>query len=668
MSHLIGGAFILLLGAALCLLPVSNAIRAGLGLGSQALATMLVGAAVLPVLFGAPEITGELAWAYPVGVFRMRLDALGAFFLIWSLPMTLLGSLYAVGYMRPFFKGPRHLGVHYALLNLTSVSFILVYTGEHALIFLLGWEIAALAAWLLVIWDYTNQKVRFAGFNYLVSTHIGLIFLVAAVMILYTHSGSWYLSDFGAWLRQNPGTTRNVVFLLLVTSFGLKSAFFPFHSWLPRAHAAAPAHVSALMSGVIHKAGLYALVRFVLLTGKPDEWMGWFLIAFSACSALVGGLYTVGQRDLKRLLGYSSTENVGIAGIGFGVGCLGLTWGIPALVALGFAGGLLHVLNHAFFKCQLFYTAGAVYRAKHSIDMERLGGLARLMPWTALCFVIGGVAISALPPFNGFASEFVIYSGLFSNAPIEVWAKLALSVTAAVLAFVGAVSALSITRAFGVIFQGTSRDTSLPPGSEANGWMLLPMGVHAVGTIVLGVAPVLGFMLVAGPTGLFMAAMPGASATVHLQAVTDTLTRVGMISGALVLFMAAILWLRSKVWHQAPAHNVTWGCGYGAPNARMQYTGASFSSDFAGHFRSLMVLLQRKKAAKGYFPSDSYVITDCVDAVERRLFSVIAHGDESAASLSEQLHEDDPRIAFAAGLAALVTIAALVLLAEGALP
>ena len=216
----------------------------------------------------------------------MRLDALGAFFLVWSLPMTLLGSVYAVGYLRPYFDTSAIVGLHFALLNLTSLSFVLVYTGEHALVFLLGWEIAALAAWLLVIWDYRNQKIRFAGFNYLVSTHIGLIFLVAAFMILYTHIGVVGPGQLRRWLRANPGSERNLVFLLLVTSFGLKSAFFPFHSWLPRAHAAAPAHVSALMSGVIHKAGLYALVRFVLLIGKPEEWMGWFLIGFSRA---VGG-------------------------------------------------------------------------------------------------------------------------------------------------------------------------------------------------------------------------------------------------------------------------------------------------------------------------------------------------------------------------------------------
>lgn len=667
MSQLIFAVLVLMLGAGLCLLPTSNAIRAGIGLVSQALATVVAWSVVIPVLLGGPDVTGQIPWAYPIGELHFRLDALGAFFLSWSLPMTLLGGVYAVGYLRKYFASARHLGVHFALLNMVSVSFLLVYTGEHAVTFLFGWEIAALAAWLLVIWDYPNQKVRFAGFNYLVSTHVGLIFLVAAVMILYTRTGSWFLDDFGGWLSRNPGPLRNAVFLLLVVSFGLKSAFFPFHSWLPRAHAAAPAHVSALMSGVIHKAGLYALVRFLLLSGKPDEWMGWFLIVFSVVSAVVGGLYTVGQRDLKRLLGYSSTENVGIAGIGFGVGCLGLSWEAPGLVALGFGGGLLHVLNHAFFKCQLFYAAGCVYQVKHVVDLERLGGLFRLMPITAVCFLVGGVAISALPPFNGFASEFLIYSGLFSGDGASLWARLALSLVAAALAFVGAVSALSITRAFGVIFLGNPRDGSLPEAHEASRWMLLPLGLHTLGTVLLGLAPMLGFALVAGPTALLLHATPAAAAVASLQSSFATLSRIGAISGALVLAVGLLLWLRFK-FRPAGTRNATWGCGYALPTARMQYTAASFATDFTARFKSVLGLIQRRKAPQGYFPDDSYAITDCVDTVERRLYSVIGHGDDTAAEISRQMQEDDPRLAFAAGLLALTVVAALVVLAEGALP
>lgn len=668
MAPLVWAAGVLLAGAALCLAPFRNGLRAGLGLVSQVVAALLAGSTVIPVLLGAPEITLELPWAYPIGAVRFRLDALGAFFLSWSLPMTLLGAVYAVGYLRKYFDSARHVGVHFALLNMISLSFLMVYTGEHAVTFLMGWEIAALSAWLLVIWDYTNQKVRFAGFNYLVSTHVGLIFLVAAFMILYTQSQGWYLQDFGHWMQAHPGTVRNTVFLLLLTSFGLKSAFFPFHSWLPRAHAAAPAHVSALMSGVIHKAGLFALLHFLLILGKPDAWMGWALVAFSITSAVIGGLYTVGQRDLKRLLGYSSTENVGIAGIGFGIGTLGLAWDVPGLVALGFCAGMLHVLNHAFFKCQLFYAAGCVYQAKHSVDIERLGGLARLMPLTALSFLVGGIAISGLPPFNGFASEFLIYSGLFTGEPLNVWAKLMLAGVATLLAFVGAVSALSITRAYGVIFMGRSRDDTLPAGQEPSRWMLVPLLIHSAGTAVLGLMPALGLFMVAAPTRLFLSAAGDTAALEAMQGVQRVLDRVGLVSVGLAGLIASAWWLRHALRRLSGAVGPTWGCGYTAGDARLQYTAGSFSKDFSGHYQGIMVLLERQQAPDGYFPQEAHITADCVDAVERRMYNVIGQGDRSAGLISRLMHEDDPRLGFALGLAAVVAMAALVVLAEGALP
>ena len=675
MNALLAAQLLLLLGAALCLVPARNGLRAAVGLLTQAVATVLVLSAALPVMLGGPPLVGELAWAYPVGTLRIQLDALGAFFLSWSLPMTLLGSVYAVGYLRRHFNSERHIGVHYALLNLTALAFVVVYTADHALVFLLGWEIAALAAWLLVIWDYPNQKVRFAGFNYLVSTHIGLMFLVAAFMVLFTHSASWEMGSFGDWLQANPGAERNLVFVLLLTSFGLKSAFFPFHSWLPRAHAAAPAHVSALMSGVIHKAGLYALVRFLLLMGRPDEWMGWCLIAFSLLSAVIGALYTVGQRDLKRLLGYSSTENVGIAGLGLGVGCLGLTWHNPTLVTLGFAGGLLHVLNHAFFKCQLFYAAGSIYQATHTVNIEKLGGLARLMPWTCASFLIGGVAIAALPPLNGFSSEFVIYSGLFSGQPVGGWAQAALVATGAGLAFVGAVSALSITRAFGVAFLGSPRDAANETVHEVSVWMLAPTLLHAAGAVLLGLLPVLGLTLVEGSVRLALQGLPGSdpssdhTATLTaLQVLGSTLGRIGWIAAGITAAVA-LLWgwqlLRQR---GLPAlRHVTWGCGYTRPNRRMQYTASGFSWDFGRQFQGVLLLLRRQKAPQGYFPTDAYLLSHCPDAVERRLFNVIQHGNDTAAELSQRLREDDPRLSFAMVLVALVVIGGLVVLTGGAL-
>ena len=297
---------VLLLGAALAAAFKSNRLSALCSIASQVVACVLVLAGTAPLLGGAPAM--ELSWSWPPPIERvsLRLDGLGAFFLAWSLPLTLLGTVFSTGYLKPHLDKGRRGGTHFALLAVVSLSFVIIYSVQNALVFLLGWEIAAVAAWLLVIWDYRNQKIRFAGFNYIVSTHIGLFVLVAAFMLLHSATGSMEFSAFGDFLSR-PSSTRSTVFALLGVSFALKSAFFPFHSWLPRAHSAAPAHVSALMSGVIHKAGLFGFLRFTFMMGKPEEWMGWTVLAFGGLSALFGVMSTATQRDLKRLLGYSST-------------------------------------------------------------------------------------------------------------------------------------------------------------------------------------------------------------------------------------------------------------------------------------------------------------------------------------------------------------------------
>ena len=645
------GLPVLLVGAVLSVSLRSNRASSAVSILSQAIASGLVIAGVLPLLRGGPAQELVWPWPRPVETIVFRLDGLGAFFLVWSLPMTLLGTVYAVGYLRPYFDRGRHGGTHFALLNLVSLSFILVYTVQNALVFLLGWEIAAVAAWLLVIWDYRNQKIRFAGFNYLVSTHIGLFVLVAAFMLLHGHTGSMELRAFGDFLSR-PSSARGTIFLLLGASFGLKSAFFPFHTWLPRAHSAAPAHVSALMSGVIHKAGLFAFLRFTLLMGRPDEWMGWAVLGFGALSAFFGVLYSSPQRDLKRQLGYSSTENVGIAAMGFGIGYLGWTWDVPSLALCGFAGGLLHILNHAFFKCLLFYAAGAVYRATHTVDLERLGGLAKRMPRTALLFLIGSIAMTALPPLNGFVSELVIYSGLLSGEAPSALANIALVAAAALLAFVGAVSVLSTTRAFGVAFLGHPRDASVQHGDDAPALMLGPMAVHAVATILLGVAPTLAL-------GLFAAALSefpiGHSAAASLHSVGGAIWASRALA-AVLLVVGLVAWRRGR----AARRSRTWGCGYTAGSPRMQYTGSALVEPFARVFESFLPALRRERLPEGPFPQHaSHVATHHADPVERRLFEVLGQGEDFISQVSDRIPEN-PRFSFAAGLIVIIVIGALI--------
>lgn len=655
MSWIVLAATVLAIGAALAMALPRNGLRAFAAIASQLGACILAAPALSHVLRTRSVIEGTLSWSYPVEVITLRIDTLSAFFLAWSLPMTLLGTVYSVGYLKPYFVAGRNGGPQFALLNMTSLAFVVVYSAQNALVFLLGWEIAAIAAWLMVIWDYRNQKIRFAGFNYLISTNIGLFVLVAAFMLMYAQTGSMKFDSFAAVLSK-PGRLRGIAFLLLGVSFALKSAFFPFHTWLPRAHSAAPAHVSALMSGVIHKAGLFALLRFLLLVGRPEEWMGWALLLFGATSAFFGALYTSAQRDLKRLLGYSSTENVGIAAMGFGVGCLGMTWGIPSLVTAGFTGGLLHLLNHGIFKCLLFYAAGAVFRATHTVDIERLGGLLRRLPAVGWLFLVGAVAISGLPPLNGFVSELIIYSGLLSGDAPSSSARAALVTMAALLAFVGAVSALSMVRAFGVAFLGSPRDASVHVAAPTPGWMNVPMLVHALAAAVIGLFPLLGLYAARAPAALFSA---GSQPSTEESLVAFLSPVQVAIQGFVLLVLAtcAVGWILGR---RARSH-VTWGCGYTAPNTRMQYTASSFSAQFASTFVAFLPEVRRERLPHEIFPKEpGHLATHHVDSVERRMFEVLGQGEQMIQKTSAQIPEQ-PRFAFAAGLVALVIIVGLLL-------
>lgn len=647
---------VLLGGAVLALALRSNRASAAAALLSQAAACVCVLIGVVPVLRGGAPILHVWVAPRPLELVQLRVDALGAFFLSWSLPLTLLGTVYAAGYLRPYFAGRRHGGPHFALLNLVGLSFVLIYTVENALVFLLGWEIAAVAAWLLVIWDYPSQRIRFAGFNYLVSTHVGLFLLVAAFMAMHAQTDSMDFRAFGAFLSV-PSRARGTIFLLLSAAFALKSAFFPFHTWLPRAHAAAPAHVSALMSGVIHKAGLFGFLRFSLLMGQPDEWMGWAVLGFGALSAFFGVLYTATQRDLKRVLGYSSTENVGIAAMGFGVGYLGWAWGVPGLVVCGFGGGILHVVNHALFKCLSFYAAGAVHHVAHTVDLERLGGLAKRMPLTAAAFLLGGAAGAALPPLNGFISELTIYMGLLSGAAPTGQANAALVLAASTLAFAGGVGAFALTRAFGLAFLGQPRDASVAVSGEAPAPILLPMAAHAGAVVLLGVAPELGLGLTRATVALFPF---GSDVEVVLAPLSAAAWACRLLAAALLGVGLVRYWQGRRA-----RRSVTWGCGYTAGSARMQYTGSSFAEQLARIFEPMLPVLRRERRPSGLFPAaPGQLATHHADAVERRIFEALGRGEDLLVQASERIPEQ-PRFAFAAGLVALIVIGALVLVGGG---
>jgi hydrogenase-4 component B len=653
------GTIALVAGAILAVVLPKNRVRIWVNLVMQAIACLCILSSTVPVLLGGDELTGVLQWSYPVERIDLRVDAIGAFFLTFSLPMTWLGSVFAVGYMAHDIQGPKHVGLHFALLSMVQLSYVIIYTVQNAFAFLVGWEIAALSAWLLVIWDSRNQKIRFAGFNYLVSTHLGMLFLVAGIMIMHGETGTFQFADFQKFLGQDS-IRRSIAFVLLMTSFGLKSAFFPFHTWLPRAHSAAPAHVSALMSGVIHKAGLFGMLKFILMVGEPELWMGWYLLAVSAMSAFMGVLYTITQRDIKRLLGYSSTENVGICGIGFGLGILGLATNRPILAALGFGGGILHIVNHALFKCLLFYGAGSIYRFTHSIDLEKLGGLLKSMKWTGPLFLLGSLASAALPPFNGFLSEFLLYYGLVQPAPELGLGRMPLMLFAGVLAIVGGLSALSITRAFGLIFLGLPRDPQhVDPKAREHPCMIVPMVLHLIGILAIGLCPMVGLKLIEAPTRVLLSLSRKQPAELMTFVPLPLINSLTLVAAIFVGVLAVLLVLRFALLPKSNRRHVTWGCGYTLPNTRMQYSGSSFSAPMVAVFRDLLKFLTREDLPQGVFPKDGHYDTHCVDGVEQTMFKLLGNGEQVVGNVMRRLPEDT-RFSFAIGLAGLLILVSLV--------
>jgi formate hydrogenlyase subunit 3/multisubunit Na+/H+ antiporter MnhD subunit len=338
------------------------------------------------------------------------LDPLSAFFLLPALVLAGLAAIYGSHYMQAF-ADRRSLGAPTFFFNLLIASMLLVLIARNGLLFLVAWELMSLSAYFLVTFEHEQADARRAGWVYLVATHLGALFLFALFMLLGRAAASLDFVAYSQAARLGNGWSA-VLFALALVGFGAKAGFVPWHVWLPEAHPAAPSHVSAIMSGVMIKTGLYGILRVTTFLGEPALWWGPALMVIGLTGGLFGISLALAQRDLKRALAYSSIENVGLIALGLGVGMWGQTSGHPAMAALGFAGGLLHVWNHALMKGLMFLAAGSVLHATGTKNIELLGGVLKRMPRTGAAMVLGGVAISGLPPLNGFVSEWLMYMGL----------------------------------------------------------------------------------------------------------------------------------------------------------------------------------------------------------------------------------------------------------------
>ena len=630
MTCLLMAMAVLLSGAvAMLLLSRSDRNLSWLGAGSVVIAAAFGCIPAIGVLGGNPVEPFHFAWAVPFGEFFIELDALSAWFLIPTLLLSALAAVYGVGYLRAW-EGRRSLGPAWFFYGLLVLGMMLVLLARNAVLFLAAWELMAVASFFLVTFEHERQSVREAGWIYFVATHLGTAFLLAFFLLLGRETGSM---DFDVWAKEgiNAPGMANVLFLLAVIGFGTKAGFMPLHVWLPEAHPAAPSHVSALMSGVMIKTGIYGLIRsFTFLVtpafaeatvGRPPLWWGWGLIAIGLSSGVLGVLFALAQHDLKRLLAYHSVENIGIIALGLGIGLLGLSADLPVLIVLGFGGGLLHVLNHALFKGLLFLGAGAVAHTSGTREIDHLGGLLKRMPWTATTFLVGAVAISGLPPLNGFVSEFLIFLGAFkggisAGGPIAV----PLLTLIAGLALIGGLAVACFTKAFGIVFLGEPRSEHVTHVHEAGWAMRVPMLLLATGCVAIGLlAPA-----VVGSLQSVLESITGRQPEVigaNLAGATVPLMFVVIGTLALVLLVAMLALVRRGLLADRPVQeSVTWGCGYVRPTTRMQYTASSFAQPLTDLFRSLLGTKKKITLPQGLFPADAALKTETPDLSREEMY------------------------------------------------
>ena len=587
------------------------------------------------LLFGLPE--GLIyTWNGIFGEVPFIIDILSAFFIIIISFVSFLCILYSNGYMKPYENKSKKYTSHCFFLPMLTASMLLVTVVQNALFFLIVWELMSLSSFFLVIFEDDKKEVLSAGVKYLIYMHISVIFIIALMALMSVKAGSYDFETFKNIFIEQP-YLKDIVFFFAFLGFGTKAGFVPMHNWLPDAHPAAPSHISAVMSAVMIKTGLYGILRILLIIDKPTALIAFFMLCISVLTALYGIVYAVTQKDIKKILAYSSVENIGIAGIGIGVGMIGMFYGNSVVTLLGFAGSIFHILNHSIFKSLLFMGAGSVYLKTHTKNIEKLGGLIKSMPKTAVFFLIACLSICALPPFNGFIGEFLIYLGLFGSLKMDTSGLFILIIlSAAGLALVGTLALLCFTKIFSITFLGLPRsEYSQKVESDVAKSMLMPMCILSLLTLVIGLCAPIIFVPVSCSVADFVGVQYFYT---DFVAILSVLVKLFLCFGLLVLVFAIVFVIRKLLCRKYVSYN-TWGCGYDKGNNHIQYT----ASSYVGPFSSIMTPLFKKifdvKKPKGLFPKDAHYNSSVEDVEEAYLINPIVKFDEKFLSKFERLQD-----------------------------
>jgi hydrogenase-4 component B len=563
----------------------------------------------------------------PLSGLALRVDALSAFFLVVVGLAGVAAAVYGAGYSAAY-EGRYSLRLLGVTLNVLLLSLAVQVTADNALTFLVTWEVMSLAAYVLVLTEHDRAGTVRAASWYLAVTHAGFAALVAAFLLLSAGDpGGSFETMRSATLSPS---LRDLVFGLALLGFAAKAGIFPLHVWLPMAHPVAPSHVSALMSGVVIKMGVYGLLRVALdLLGGGPAWWGGVVLGAGAVSALLGVLYALMEHDLKRLLAYHSVENVGIIFIGIGAGLMFQSYGLPALAVLGIVGGLFHTLNHACFKGLLFLGAGSVLHATGTRNMEELGGLIKRMPRTALFFLVGSAAISALPPLNGFASEWLVFQALLGGSVVpQPEVAVIMPIAVAMLALTSGLAVACFAKAFGITFLALPRSTAAAGAHEATtsmqaGMLLLALACLALGLGPFVVVPVLGRVL-AGLGGLPPVAA-GFSLDMPLRVAGTVGEMSPLVIGLGLGLLVALTWAALRlVAGRRLRVGETWGCGRIGQTPRMEYTATAYAEPlrrvFAELYRPTQDLAVDVHPASRYFVQSIAYRSEVHPWLERLLY------------------------------------------------
>jgi hydrogenase-4 component B len=575
--------------------------------------------------FAARALAGNtfelvLTGTIPFGEVLIKIDQLSAWFILIINFTVITSALYGLQYMKQYATQKSSISLHCIAFVILHAALTGICAVQNAMVFLVSWEMMALSAFILIIFEHQKSKTLKAGINYLIQSHISIVFLMLGFIYVAFKTGSYSFKAITDFSAGQPVLAGTLLFLLFFVAFAIKAGFVPFHTWLPYAHPVAPSHVSGLLSGVVIKIGIYGILRMILLIKADFTTIGYVILFISLLSGVYGVMLAIIQHNLKRLLAYHSIENIGIIGIGIGVGCIGIGIGNLGMAVLGFSGALLHTLNHSLFKSALFYAAGNVYLATHTMNVERLGGIIKRMPLTSIMFLIPAVAICGLPPLNGFVSEFLIYGGIFnwlSNAGLVAMIIIGFSLLS--LVFIGGLALLCFTKAFSIVFLGNSRKPSDEEIQETGFWQLLPMYLAVLLMVLIGLFPSVFISFLRQPLFLFVHELLPPTGGISFDALSS-LYKINYLGLGFVLLIVFVFLLRKFLSRNASvSYGSTWGCAYPLASPKMQYTANSFIRSYTKLAKPFLDIGKHEVHITEVFPPTKHYETQPYDKLERYL-------------------------------------------------